>query len=107
MDPVRSKNSDNSADSPSANRTSNGMDDFAIKVDNISKIFRLPHEKNSSIKTAVINFYKRKKGYELQKALDDVSFEVRSGEFFGIVGRNGSGKSTLLKMLAGIYTPTS
>jgi ABC-2 type transport system ATP-binding protein len=83
------------------------MDDFAIKVENVSKIFRLPHEKNSSIKTSVVNFYKHKKGYELQKALNNISFEVKKGEFFGIVGRNGSGKSTLLKLLAGIYAPTA
>ena len=37
--------------------------------------------------------------------MQDVSFDAREGEFFGIVGRNGSGKSTLLKCLAGIYQP--
>ncbi len=40
-----------------------------------------------------------------RKTLDDINFEVKEGEFFGIVGRNGSGKSTLLKILAGIYRP--
>jgi ABC-2 type transport system ATP-binding protein len=84
-----------------------GHDDIAIKVENVSKTFRLPHEKNDSLKSAVVNFYRRKRTFEKQQVLDDISFEIKKGEFFGIVGRNGSGKSTLLKLLAGIYSPSS
>ena len=81
--------------------------EVAVKVENISKVFKLPHEKQASLKSSFINFRPRKKTYELQQALKDISFEIKEGEFFGIVGRNGSGKSTMLKLLAGIYTPTA
>ncbi|MDB5160591.1 MAG: tagH [Candidatus Saccharibacteria bacterium] len=77
----------------------------AVVVENLSKTFKLPHEQASGIKQLVVNKFKGKKGYEVQTVLNDMSFEIKDGEFFGIVGRNGSGKSTLLKMLAGIYTP--
>ncbi|KKQ53557.1 MAG: ABC transporter-related protein [Parcubacteria group bacterium GW2011_GWD2_38_11] len=75
---------------------------IAISVKNVSKTFKIPHEKVSSLRGMAVNIFK-KKSFEEFKALDDVSFEVKKGEFFGIVGKNGSGKSTLLKILAGIY----
>ena len=83
------------------------MDDFAIKVEDVSKTFRLPHEKQNSVKGTLISMVRGgKRSYERQEVLKDISFEIKKGDFFGIVGRNGSGKSTLLKMLAGIYEPT-
>ncbi|MEO8911687.1 MAG: ABC transporter ATP-binding protein [Candidatus Saccharimonas sp.] len=83
--------------------------DIAVKVSHIYKSFKLPHENTSSAKSLFVNPFKggRKLKTETQYALDDIDFDIKKGEFFGIVGRNGSGKSTLLKLIAGIYQPTS
>ncbi len=77
----------------------------AISVQGVGKTFKLPHEKQNSIKSLFVNIFRGKRSYEQQKVLKNISFEIQEGEFFGIVGRNGSGKSTLLKLIAGIYEP--
>lgn len=79
--------------------------DIVVKVENLTKSFKIPLEASSGIKQKLINILKGKKGYRQFTPLKDISFDIEEGDFFGIVGRNGSGKSTLLKNLAGIYTP--
>lgn len=78
---------------------------IAVKVDHVSKYFKLPTETTNSLRTALVNRFKGIKGYKEQHVLKDISFEVEKGDFFGILGRNGSGKSTLLKIISEIYVP--
>ena len=80
--------------------------EVAIAINDIHKEFILPQSKHTSMKQAAVNIVKKNKKVT-QKVLDGVSFEIKKGDFFGIVGRNGSGKSTLLKLIAGVYYPTS
>ena len=75
---------------------------LAVQVEGLSKSFKIPTHRIDSMKERLIRPLAAREYREL-KALDQISFEIHRGEFFGIVGRNGSGKSTLLKLLASIY----
>ena len=80
---------------------------IALKVDHVSKNFRLPIERAGSLKNLLFNWIRGVRGYRIQEVLKDINFDIKQGEFFGIVGKNGSGKSTLLKLISQIYTPNS
>jgi ABC-2 type transport system ATP-binding protein len=75
---------------------------IVIEVRGIEKSFRIPEHRIDSLKERATHPFTRVE-YRNHRALRGISFDVREGEFFGIVGRNGSGKSSLLKILAGIY----
>jgi ABC-2 type transport system ATP-binding protein/lipopolysaccharide transport system ATP-binding protein len=80
-------------------------DDLAIEVANVSKTFEIHADHRSTLKERFVKGKSRK--HSDFRALDDVSFQVRKGTTFGIIGHNGSGKSTMLKILAGVYRPSS
>ena len=79
------------------------MSDIAVRVDHVSKSFRMYHERNQTLKATIMRG--RRSVHEDFWALDDVDFDVPTGSTFGLIGSNGSGKSTLLKCLANIYRP--
>lgn len=90
-----------------ANTEKEELQPVVLSVEHVGKYFKLPTEQASGLKQAFINWTRGIKGYKEQHVLRDITFEVRKGDFFGIVGRNGSGKSTLLKLISGIYVPDS
>ena len=79
---------------------------IAIQVEALHKTFRVPRHRVHTLKERALHPLRRTV-YDVFHVLHDIEFDVREGEFFGIVGRNGSGKSTLLKCLAGLYRADS
>ncbi len=77
-----------------------------IDVDHVSMSFNMASEQLNNLKEYAIAIARHKLYFEEFKALDDVSFKVRKGDVFGIMGTNGSGKSTILKIIAGVLEPT-
>lgn len=78
-----------------------------IKVNNVSVRYKLYYDKISSIKEYIISIIKNKIQYEEFWALKNISFKIKKGEVYGILGRNGAGKSTLLKVISKILKPTT
>lgn len=78
----------------------------AVELKNIEMHFNMSKERLDSLKEYFIKFFKGQLYFEDFIALNDVSFNIKKGDVFGIIGLNGSGKSTLLKIISGILTPT-
>lgn len=76
-----------------------------IEVDNISKSFKIHHERHQTLKERLL--HPKSGTTELFSALNNVNFSIAEGETVGIVGHNGSGKSTLLKCICGVLQPSS
>lgn len=78
----------------------------AVELRNVEMHFNMSKEKLENIKEYFIKLAKRQLMFEDFVAVDNVSFDIKKGDVFGIVGLNGSGKSTTLKIISGILEPT-
>jgi ABC-type polysaccharide/polyol phosphate transport system ATPase subunit len=82
-----------------------GSDDFSIRVENLTKVYKLYDKPIDRLKESLSPF--KKKFHRDFYAVNDVSFNIKRGETLGIIGKNGSGKSTILKMITGVLSPTA
>lgn len=80
-------------------------ENVVIDVNNVTIRFNLANQKIDNLKEYVIRLIKKELMFQEFLAVKDVSFQVKRGEAWGIIGTNGSGKSTLLKAVSGILKP--
>src|SRR5580765_7744115 len=80
----------------------------AVQVQDLSKLYRVNDSKSDLLRDAIMSLFSARKRNAAEElwALRDVSFSLKEGEVFGIIGKNGAGKSTLLRVLSRITTPT-
>ena len=83
------------------------MDDrkIMIDVDHVTIRFNLASEKIDNLKEYFVKLVKKQLMFQEFLAIKDISFQVRAGEAWGLIGVNGSGKSTMLKAISGILKP--
>lgn len=82
-------------------------DALAVSVESLSVHYRTLLDKRQTMKSALRSLGRSNNEVRRIEALSNVSFELRQGEFLGVIGHNGAGKSTLLRTIAGILPPTT
>lgn len=82
-----------------------GQDNYVIDVDHVTIRFNMASEKVDNLKEYVIKLLKKQLIFQEFLAIQDVSFKIKKGEAWALIGINGSGKSTMLKAISGILKP--
>ena len=77
---------------------------MVISVSHLKKYYQI-HKKEPGLMGSIRSLIARK--YEVNRAVDDISFTIDEGELVGFIGPNGAGKTTTLKCLSGLLYPTS